>query len=553
VPRPALALLALPILALGACSSTGLVGHALTPEAAATPSSGVRYRVAKDLVEVATTVTERTTTRYAGQADGGVAIEEAREIERRAAVAIVSVPDPDHLFRLDLAARGLAHHALRVALRPNGLLESINAESTGRGGEALVAIGKAIGLAAGMAPAVGLAAPAPDRGCTPADTREMPANVRGFLAEDRDGCKLWSEIGTARKRIDQLERDRRRLLDRSGSETGEGLKTVEKQLDLVRQEIDDERRALAPREARLAGLLESFLAGKAIGTRTTVTEHRERFDRADLVLEDGAVGDRIHPGMTPDLVEAVLTDKPGALEFFARTGTVVTLESIDRQERAEPPPQPAGTARIYFREPRLRRVRVFVLAGALDAPELTLQIDQIQPLVLGGDALAYVEFRESAFAERKLALAFDERGRPVKLERASTSAPAGVASAVIQAAAAARDEYTTTLDKLADAQASRRKIAIDRQLRRLDQLERQKAVVDAEVALEIATGTRDARLRQFQLEAELGALQADVDLASAGATTSQETEVARLKAAVDLLRQQVALIEAEQGLERARR
>ena len=100
------------------------------------------------------------------------------------------------------------------------------------------------------------------------------------------------------------------MLDRSGSETGDGLRTVEKQLDLLRQEIDDERKALAPREARLAGLLETFLAGKEIGTRTTVTESKERFDRADLVLEDPAAGDRIAAGMTADRVEAALTGEP---------------------------------------------------------------------------------------------------------------------------------------------------------------------------------------------------------------------------------------------------
>jgi hypothetical protein len=164
-----------------------------------------------------------------------------------------------------------------------------------------------------------------------------------------------------------------------------------------------------------------------------------------------------------------------------------------------------------------------------------------------------MEVGRSAWAKRQISVAFNDRGQPSTLDWAADSNVAAVTASLAASAGALRDEYTNTVSKLSQAASDRQTLALADLSSRLETLQKQKAILDAEVQLDAAGVNRDAAVKQQQAAADLAQLQAEASLQTAKSTADQQQQIAQLKTAVDLLKQQLELVQAQQALEKAQK
>ncbi len=146
------------------------------------------------------------------------------------------------------------------------------------------------------------------------------------------------------------------------------------------------------------------------------------------------------------------------LELFALGHLFVTVSPLPEPTSVlEPAPAPSGSAigctgadsvcaKIYFREPIVRVVRVHV-ADAVDARNATFSIaeERIVPLVSAADPILNISFGTEVLGAGKIALTFGAHGNVTGVEQTSSAALSNAATAVTSAGAAARDAYDAAL------------------------------------------------------------------------------------------------------------
>lgn len=108
-------------------------------------------------------------------------------------------------------------------------------------------------------------------------------------------------------------------------------------------------------------------------------------------------------------------------------------------------------ARIYYREPIMRVIRVHV-PDEIDSRHATFTIreERIVPLVAASDPILHLSFGTQTFGSGKIALTFGPHGNVTGVEQASSAALAGAATAATSAAEGARDAYLAALKAQVD-------------------------------------------------------------------------------------------------------
>lgn len=151
------------------------------------------------------------------------------------------------------------------------------------------------------------------------------------------------------------------------------------------------------------------------------------------------------------------------LELFALANLFVTVSPLPEPMSAlEPAPNAGGSpigcsgadsvcARIYFREPIMRVVRVHV-ADAVDARNATVSIgeERIVALVSAADPILNISFGTQLLGAGKIALTFGTHGNVTGVEQTSSAALNEAATAVTAASAAAREAYDAALKARVD-------------------------------------------------------------------------------------------------------
>jgi hypothetical protein len=108
-------------------------------------------------------------------------------------------------------------------------------------------------------------------------------------------------------------------------------------------------------------------------------------------------------------------------------------------------------ARIYYREPILRVVRVLV-PDDVDAHRATFAIreERLVPLVAANDPVLYLSFGTQTLGSGKIALTFGPHGNVTGVEQSSSASLAGTATAATAALESARDAYMASLKAQVD-------------------------------------------------------------------------------------------------------
>ena len=526
----------------------------VTPATPLAAQSPVHYYPGKDVVLVSVVETVSATTTVE---DNGTTFELSRKVttRREGTVALKTVADIANGKTIDLQARGLSDTSFAVELSEQSLLKSVNLSSTGRVGDILTSIARFAGTVLAIA---GLASDTKKKTTCDGHAAEfasLPLNGRFFVEQSAAGCTLARQIGTEQKTVQQRETELRTLEDQIIGAPATEVASLQRRITLARAALDSALKSLAARSQAFAAALTQFEQEQELGKVPKGTTTRN----AILQMTDLPPLNTIRDGMTLADAQAALATHTAAKEVLDRLKIAVTLE---------PPPAstaagtiaPGGSDKIEvcFRQSRPLQMRVLLFKsdeGAATAATAAIrEISQsVEDVLHPSVAPTCQAFKPSAFSDRKLALLFDAKGRPQKIEREAKSDVAAAAAGIAAASTTFLSQASESLKSVEAIQASRRNISLDDLTTRAEALKREKAALDAQLQLEGAKATFESALAQQRLQADLNALNAEIQLTTAEESRAQKADIDRLKLALEQMQKAIELVKAEQELAKLRK
>lgn len=536
-------------------------------------------------------------------------------LERTGALALKTVADPRARREFRVPKASLSDVKATVELTESGLLAAINTSAAGRGDDLLLAVAKFAGVAAGFwtgAPVAGLAyvtaagqahamahppailgfpAPPPPSPCPPIAVLEVegvPVEMQAFVSLEPAGCAAFLRHREATAKVEAMRIERDGMAAELPGASGSDLTELNKRLASYRTEVAYAEAVEAQRRATLAALYDKFASdrclGKSVG-KETVRElvALDRLPSAEALGWLAPDADRSRTAVAKALEDGGWREMH---DLFARTGVVATLEDApeppaqktDAQGKLIPVPAPEAVSAIAWRQAVPVRVRIWTLAGAKESTAQTgndadacaphasdsgedpdakakaeIAFDGVLDVLHPHSPIRALPVEAKAFADRSLAIAFDLRGRPRKIDTSGGSSAAGFAQAAAAAAQGFRDEYDATLKKRVSIEESKRELALDGLNDQIAALEAEKEKLDARAELLGAAGSFDDVVARQQLDSELKLLEAQVALRMAEATAEQRVAIAELEKRVLETQKRLALLEAEQELAEASR
>ncbi|WP_437940507.1 hypothetical protein [Sorangium sp. So ce341] len=511
-----------------------------------TPPGAVRYHLAKTVVTVEAKVTYRATGSIGFTADFQPN-RVLKPVRSTAQVQIITVPDQTQFYTLQLEPGDGDSSELVVETQSNGLLKGVNLRSTSQSGEILKSTMQVVSIVAAALPFVladgdqaqrtaaatfvcgkfvedltGSSAQVADpcTTLTPALRKSVQSRSMAslyFLAKEEEGRVLWRR-GVELDEIITTRMDERRTLEakvtREAKGELEGLKT---RLGLVTAALDAGMAERARVTASLDGLVQKFMKQQGLDGREYELTIKKQFELADLPLAGS-----FHDGMTEGEARTALANHGAMLDLFDVAGIVITVDAAPKVSSfGENAASGDDTARIHYRRARAAQVSTYglgpsvvnVSSGEDPKTVVRLQDTRIEHVVEPSAPVLTFSFEPEEFAERKLELAFDERGQPVKVGRSGSSAVAGATGAVAGGIAQARNEYADTLDKMSKNEEAKRKLAQAEVTAEIERLNKQKDLVNARLDLTGAQANAEAIAEKRRIDAQIELLKSQKLLA----------------------------------------
>jgi hypothetical protein len=521
--------------------------------------SGLQYWLPVDVAVVQATVTKTVTREIVlGEVNQKPALvtKTSTKAEREGTLSVRTLADRGGpAYTLDIKPGRLRDTSLGIEVSSAGLLRSVSPASTGRAGNVIQAVARFVGT--GLSLATGLPflplkldaqkwsvlQEGPLKLALKCDPFEepfttLPLRVRAFVSKSEEGCGLLLEIMQREAALKRHEQQRMELELTLETVSEQELPKLRERIQAIKAAIRSTQAELTARQARFAALLEAFVADQELGVTS-------RADDYALVLQLNEI-----PASAGDLSKAPYEN---ARKFFGETGIVVTAQVVTGPPEgpATPGARSRNSVRIFYRQSLPIRFRIE--ASRAEKPELSnLQLlsETIADVVMPGTTAHYVDFDSSAFADRKLTLTFDDRGRPLRLERSGTSAGAAVAVAVSDATRAVRDEYASGLAKVAEIQATQQKLQANEITAQLEDLKKRKEILEAQLALESGTQNFQTLLEQQQLQADIALLEARQSHTNTTENAAQRLEIETLKLQLEQVKAQLEILKAQQEIEK---
>jgi hypothetical protein len=375
-----------------------------------------------------------------------------------------------------------------------------------------------------------------------------------FLARGAKNRRLWLDRRDADTRLQ--ERTCRRLdLERQAERaTGSDLDQVRSRLATLIQLETAARTDLRTTTEELDTAVRGFQIETGIDGPARTEVVRMTFDLDEIpspeILRGAITPDpttRV-TGMADTQVREALRPFPRMLELYDRTGIAMTLTPppfIARGGTVWEPGEPGETrTHIYYRPAYTAVLTTYATSRTADAQGGEQELLRFSSVV--SDDVIHrkmpvqgLAFEPAAFAERKISLAFDDKGRLTRFEQAGKSSVVGATASAVEAIRLVRDEYTSTLSRIAEIQDTQRRLDQNDAITEIDRLRKQRELLDARLELAGPRGSYDLLLERKRLDQELGAVQGARARADKQDMSALSQEVAELRARLDQLARQV--------------
>lgn len=257
-------------------------------------------------------------------------------------------------------------------------------------------------------------------------------------------------------------------------------------------------------------------------------------------------------GMTDADVRAALRSFPRMLDLYDRTGIALALTPPPYIARGatvwsgDPPDAPK--TRVYYRPSYTAVLSTFATSRTRD-PQGGEQ-ELLRLFSVASDDVIHPKmpvqgfaFEPADFAERKMSIAFDAKGRLTRFEQSGKSSALGASTAAVDALQAARDEYSATLGRIGEIQDTKRKLETNDLVTKIDLLQKQRQLVEERLELAGARNNFDLLLEKKRIDAEIGVVQGRAALDNDKDAATVSGEVAELRAKLDQLARAVEALQ----------
>ncbi len=472
---------------------------------------------------------------------------------------------------------------LEIKLSSQGLLSSINSESTGQAGEVVKGLVK---LASTILPLVSPAAaarpggaswpnavpcvpltgltteqstwliehyfkPLPPNGFEPLESKLPESRVsKLFIQRDKHGCEYWQKGLVASFDAETARNDLRRL-------EAQVAKTPVASLDSLLRRIEAQKAAVLRSEEALRAAGSLFKAKEATFAKGLGLKSDTKTEKVDLRLDLAELppATLIPPGTTYTTATGALNTPQYVLSkaLLDKTGHVVTAGGLSVQSSSTSnncATAKKKTARIYYRQAQ----PILLTTLRLDKNKTLKIIDQkIEEVIDNVSPPRCVEVVASGFGVRKFNMTFDAMGRPVSFGRTAESAAAAATAAFADAATTARDEYVKSITALVTIDEKERALKLSELEDQLATLKKEKEVLDADLTFQGAVANQDLTLQQQQLDVQLKLLKAQIEFEQTSGGKELQLEIAQLTLQITQLTKQVELLQAQLALSQGRK
>ncbi len=536
--------------------------------------NGLVYYPGKDVVKVEVKV-QKTVIRKLNNDDLKPKDEEEYAYEGKA--LLQTVADVDNACVLTVKPGGWFKNSLKIETGNNGILKTINLDSQGMGGAIVKNIIKFGSIAAALISPAGMPFTALSAGVLlsgeikvrardlekaqktkacqeEAETTLLPPDVRKLITGDPKACSLWLRMKEINGEIREMQRKRLEKEKEIAKADADKLKHLKSQLAMLVEAVKNLEKQQAQVSAAFNVLLQRLRENLKLGTKISTSSHYQTFKICEIPDKDTIL-------KNIDNIECNLRannyNKMAA--FFKDVRVIITLEHLSEAGKKLECRENSSTnisnenlnhseekGEIFYRQ----SLPMLLTLYACDAKGKIFTLSEEVVTVMHPEApLYHFTFKPNAFSKRKLSLVFDANGRPVVVERSSTSSVKNLTGALADAAQTARDEYAATLKKVEEIQESRRNIKLNELTTQIEALKKEKEWVDARLALEGATENYELLLKQKQLQAELEVLNNQLALEKAKETADQQIELEKLKLQLQKLNQELEIIKTRLAIE----
>lgn len=371
-----------------------------------------------------------------------------------------------------------------------------------------------------------------------------------FLARSPKNRRLWLDRRDREARLSERTCKRFEEEVRVERATGKELEGARAKLAAQIELETAARTDLRVASEELDSAVRTFQSETGIDGPPRIEVVRMTFDLQEIpspaILEHAVSPDPATrlTGMTDTQVREALRAHPRMLELYDRTGIALTITPAPYIARGGTVWETAAPGEekthIYYRSAYTAMLTTYATQRTADPQggeqELLRFFSAVSDEVVHPKMpVQGIAFEPSAFAERKISMGFDDKGRLVRFEQSGKSSVVDATSAAAEAVRTVRDEYATTLSRLAEITDTKRQLDQSDVVTEIDRLRKQKELLDARLELSGTRGSYDLLLERKRIDAELSVLQGRRALSDQPDTATVSREVAELRSKLDQL------------------
>lgn len=535
---------------LRSCATRGLAAFVTTLLGCvwlADAQQGVTYSLPQSVVDIK--ATKETLTVVAPAPDlSKVKTETTANVAYE--VTLRSVADPAQTYELSQTPGFWKSKDMEVKLTSAGLLAGFNASSKGEAGPIVLGfirgLASIVALAAGDATrAPGAPWPPPVDECRAVRVDSQTLDIQALVKRTAGGCALWRGLSTNRTEQEEWQQrlaNARKALELAGPGSFAQRLAVVKEYEGHVTALTEARAAM---EKELEAALKAFRTLHGLGEEKTTETRVFQFDFAEIPGEDKWEEVR---------AAAESTDAPSS---YVRMVALLRWCSVGITESAigtvKNPDQGGGGGQrsddiiVHYRRPRPIRITTWKGTRKKEGEATVWSPDQVSVAHLFDTKDSPLELRMplSAWSERKLEMEFDSAGQPLRVKASSSATGTAISTTVASAVSDAAGAYKASLGQILEVKKAKNALQTEDLSAQLGVLKQKKEILDARVAEEGALSTAEDRLRKQTIDSQIERLQSEIRLRQTEDTFDLKVEIEVLKAQIEQLTQQIALIKAQ--------
>lgn len=554
----------LAVFVLIGCSAQPLMAQQ-KPNDQQKPIQGLTYYAGKDVLALDLTVNVTQGHKVTGSfSNRSLEIAPTLSIQSTASLKFITLPDYSAAYTMDVNAGHMKDVEMTVEIDEYGLLKSVNSTVTGKGADILKGATKFGAVLAGTFIGAMLKTAEQEKPskCTAVDAEKLENDLQFFLLNSEKDCSVWNEIRELDSNIKAEKKALYMIEATIKNMDSDQIATTVKKIEAIKQVVKDRMEERSRLQIYLNDQFQKFKT-ENLQTKTDIIKRTVYFEIDEIPLA-GSI--EINKSKTEILSSLKAAGKNKAAELLKSSNLLIALTDLRNgpQSGKSPAKMPDDGIIYQFRQASPCMLSKYHVVSDKEvkisntntdpfaqSPVRHIE-DQILAILRPDSLIHFVYVESSSWSKRNLSLDFSETGRVKKMVKFKGSSAGGFATALGESAQAGLSEYSESIGKIATIRETERKLKLDKLTTKLEELNKQKGIIDAQLSIEGTEASYDLLLEKQRIETELGVLQTRVNIGNLQATkTTEQLEIENLKQQVELLTQRLQILKLSREIQQA--